>query len=60
MVRGSGIPMTEEEIKGLSEGVQYTQGRLKKGGTWGGGTEQQALAMILKVNIVIWDRRYIA
>eukprot|EP00965_Chrysotila_dentata_P045453 1509994-Pleurochrysis_carterae.AAC.1 len=44
---------------GLGKGVQYTQGKLTRGGTWGGGTEHQALAMILKVNIVIWDRRYI-
>eukprot|EP00965_Chrysotila_dentata_P190288 6173778-Pleurochrysis_carterae.AAC.1 len=32
-VREHGIPMTEEEIEGLSEGVQYTGGRLTKGGT---------------------------
>eukprot|EP00965_Chrysotila_dentata_P066225 2191715-Pleurochrysis_carterae.AAC.1 len=45
-VRAHGIPMAEDELRGLSEGVQYTQGRLTRGGTWGGGTEHQALAMI--------------
>eukprot|EP00965_Chrysotila_dentata_P148688 4909908-Pleurochrysis_carterae.AAC.1 len=54
-----GIPITDDELRGLREGVQYTHGKLKRGGAWGGGTEHQALAMILKVNIVIWDRRYI-
>eukprot|EP00965_Chrysotila_dentata_P196427 6177565-Pleurochrysis_carterae.AAC.1 len=54
-----GLPMTEAEINGLEEGVQYEQGRLLKGGTWGGGTEHQALAIRLKINIVIWDRRYV-
>eukprot|EP00965_Chrysotila_dentata_P236770 6201522-Pleurochrysis_carterae.AAC.1 len=53
------LPMTTEEIDKLEEGVQYEQGRLTKGGTWGGGTEHQAMAMMLKTNIVIWDRRYI-
>eukprot|EP00965_Chrysotila_dentata_P030291 1008228-Pleurochrysis_carterae.AAC.1 len=51
--------MTEAEINGLEEGVQYAQGRLLKGGTWGGGTEHQALAIKLKINIVIWDRRHV-
>eukprot|EP00965_Chrysotila_dentata_P033089 1102113-Pleurochrysis_carterae.AAC.1 len=51
--------MTEEELNGLEEGVQYEQGRLTKGGTWGGGTEHQAMAIMLKINIVIWDRRYV-
>eukprot|EP00965_Chrysotila_dentata_P110452 3649413-Pleurochrysis_carterae.AAC.1 len=54
-----GIPMSEEDFQGLREGVQYAQGRLMKGGTWGGGTEHQALAILLGVNIVIWDRRHI-
>eukprot|EP00965_Chrysotila_dentata_P081589 2694059-Pleurochrysis_carterae.AAC.1 len=47
IVRTHGIPMSEEEFQGLSEGVQYTQGKLAKGGTWGGGTEHQALAVLL-------------
>eukprot|EP00965_Chrysotila_dentata_P043317 1439726-Pleurochrysis_carterae.AAC.1 len=51
-VKEHGITMLEEEYKGLSEGVQYSEGRLVKGGTWGGGTEHQALAMILKINII--------
>eukprot|EP00965_Chrysotila_dentata_P063732 2111841-Pleurochrysis_carterae.AAC.1 len=59
IVRIHGIPMSEEDLQGLREGVQYTQGRLTKGGTWGGGTEHQALAMLLRVNIIIWDRRHI-
>eukprot|EP00965_Chrysotila_dentata_P259283 6213507-Pleurochrysis_carterae.AAC.2 len=54
-----GLPMTEEEIDGLVDGVQYEQGRLTKGGTWGGGTEHQAMAVMLKTNIVIWHRRYV-
>eukprot|EP00965_Chrysotila_dentata_P183111 6046793-Pleurochrysis_carterae.AAC.1 len=58
-VKTHGIPMTEDEFQGLGEGVQNTRGRLLKGGTWGGGTEHQALVMVLKVNIIIWDRRYI-
>eukprot|EP00965_Chrysotila_dentata_P056893 1887752-Pleurochrysis_carterae.AAC.1 len=58
-VRERGMPMTEEDINGLSMGVQYEQGRLIRGGTWGGGTEHQALAFILNINIVIWDRRHI-
>eukprot|EP00965_Chrysotila_dentata_P254147 6211777-Pleurochrysis_carterae.AAC.10 len=58
-VRERGIPMTEDDINGLNEGVQYEQGRLIRGGTWGGGTEHQALAIILNINIVIWDRRHI-
>eukprot|EP00965_Chrysotila_dentata_P262531 6214596-Pleurochrysis_carterae.AAC.2 len=53
------LPMTKEEIDKLEEGVQYEQGRLTKGGTWGGGTEHQAISMMLKTNIVIWDGRYI-
>eukprot|EP00965_Chrysotila_dentata_P128107 4236072-Pleurochrysis_carterae.AAC.2 len=36
-----------------------THERLTRGGTWGGGKEHQALAMYLKINIVIWDRRFI-
>eukprot|EP00965_Chrysotila_dentata_P060193 1995831-Pleurochrysis_carterae.AAC.1 len=59
VVKTRGIPITEAELQGLGEGVRYEQGRLMKGGTWGGGTEHQALAILLKVNIVIWDRRYI-
>eukprot|EP00965_Chrysotila_dentata_P104887 3464500-Pleurochrysis_carterae.AAC.1 len=59
IVKTHGIPMTEDEFRDLGEGVQYTNGRLTRGGTWGGGTEHQALAMYLKVNIIIWDRRYI-
>eukprot|EP00965_Chrysotila_dentata_P087108 2875895-Pleurochrysis_carterae.AAC.1 len=51
--------MTEDEFRGLGEGVQYTRGKLTRGGTWGGGTEHQALAIYLKINIIIWDRRYI-
>eukprot|EP00965_Chrysotila_dentata_P143367 4737129-Pleurochrysis_carterae.AAC.1 len=51
--------MTEEEIDKLEEGVQYEQGRLMKGGTWGGGTEHRAMALMLKIDIVIWDMRYI-
>eukprot|EP00965_Chrysotila_dentata_P102885 3396931-Pleurochrysis_carterae.AAC.1 len=51
--------MTDNEFRGLGEGVQYSQGKLTRGETWGEGTEPQALAMILKVNIVVWDRRYI-
>eukprot|EP00965_Chrysotila_dentata_P013679 452819-Pleurochrysis_carterae.AAC.1 len=51
--------MTGEELNGLLDGVQYTQGKLTKGGTWGGGTEHQAMAIMLKTNIVIWDRRYV-
>eukprot|EP00965_Chrysotila_dentata_P073097 2415738-Pleurochrysis_carterae.AAC.1 len=58
-VRKQGLPMTKDEINKESEGVQYTPGKLTKGGTWGGGTEHQALAMILKIDIVIWDRRNI-
>eukprot|EP00965_Chrysotila_dentata_P237656 6202042-Pleurochrysis_carterae.AAC.3 len=58
-VREHGIPMTTDEINGLSKGVQCEWGRLIRGGTWGGGTEHQALAIILNINIVIWDRRYI-
>eukprot|EP00965_Chrysotila_dentata_P171287 5652822-Pleurochrysis_carterae.AAC.1 len=54
-----GIPITDEDLRGLGEGVQYTHGKLTRGGTWGGGTEHQALAIHLKVNIIIWDRRYI-
>eukprot|EP00965_Chrysotila_dentata_P138696 4587858-Pleurochrysis_carterae.AAC.1 len=54
-----GIPITDEDLRGLKKGVQYMYGKLTRGGTWGGGTEHQALAMFLKVNIVIWDRRYI-
>eukprot|EP00965_Chrysotila_dentata_P157835 5214327-Pleurochrysis_carterae.AAC.1 len=54
-----GLPMKEEEISKLGEGVQYEQGRLTKGGTWGGGTEHQAMALMLKINIVIWDGRCI-
>eukprot|EP00965_Chrysotila_dentata_P225768 6194971-Pleurochrysis_carterae.AAC.4 len=46
-VSANGLPMTEDE------------GKLIRGGTWGGGTEHQALAMILRTNIVIWDRKYI-
>eukprot|EP00965_Chrysotila_dentata_P183029 6044062-Pleurochrysis_carterae.AAC.1 len=53
------LPMTTEELNGLLDGVQYEQGRLTKGGTWGGGTEHQALAIMLQTNIVIWDRRYV-
>eukprot|EP00965_Chrysotila_dentata_P201055 6180354-Pleurochrysis_carterae.AAC.1 len=58
-VKAHGIPITDDEFRGLGEGVQYTHGKLTRGGTWGGGTEHQALAMILRVNIIIWDRRYI-
>eukprot|EP00965_Chrysotila_dentata_P148896 4917361-Pleurochrysis_carterae.AAC.1 len=58
-VRERGIPMTEDDINGLNDGVQYEQGRLIRGGSWGGGTEHQALAIILNINIVIWDRRHI-
>eukprot|EP00965_Chrysotila_dentata_P031415 1047277-Pleurochrysis_carterae.AAC.1 len=58
-VKTHGIPMTDNEFRGLGEGVQYTNGELMRGGTWGGGTEHQALAIYLKVNIIIWDRRYI-
>eukprot|EP00965_Chrysotila_dentata_P000241 7365-Pleurochrysis_carterae.AAC.1 len=58
-VKAHGLPMTDDDFRGLGEGVQYTHGRLTRGGTWGGGTEHQALAMILNVNIIIWDRRYI-
>eukprot|EP00965_Chrysotila_dentata_P044945 1493253-Pleurochrysis_carterae.AAC.1 len=32
-VREDSIPMTEDEIKGLSDRVQYSQGRLTKGET---------------------------
>eukprot|EP00965_Chrysotila_dentata_P210304 6185814-Pleurochrysis_carterae.AAC.4 len=53
------LPMTREELDKLEEGVQYEQGRLMKGGIWGGGTEHQAISVMLKTNIVIWDRRYI-
>eukprot|EP00965_Chrysotila_dentata_P169136 5584891-Pleurochrysis_carterae.AAC.1 len=59
VVKTHGIPITDEDLQGMGEGVQYTHGRLTRGGTWGGGTEHQALAILLKVNIVIWDRRYI-
>eukprot|EP00965_Chrysotila_dentata_P157836 5214328-Pleurochrysis_carterae.AAC.1 len=50
---GLNVPMKEEEIGKLGGGVQYEQGRLTKGGTWGGGTEHQAMALMLKINIVI-------
>eukprot|EP00965_Chrysotila_dentata_P090606 2990784-Pleurochrysis_carterae.AAC.1 len=59
IVKTHGMPMTDDEFRGLGEGVQYTRGRLTRGGTWGGGTEHQALAMHLKINTIIWDRRYI-
>eukprot|EP00965_Chrysotila_dentata_P025770 855846-Pleurochrysis_carterae.AAC.1 len=59
IIKTHDIPYTDEDLRGLGEGVQYTHGRLTRGGTWGGGTEHQALVMLLKVNIVIWDRRHI-
>eukprot|EP00965_Chrysotila_dentata_P120284 3977395-Pleurochrysis_carterae.AAC.1 len=49
-VRETGLLMTEDEINKLSAGVQYVRGTLTKGGTWGGGTEHQALAMLLRIN----------
>eukprot|EP00965_Chrysotila_dentata_P194813 6176598-Pleurochrysis_carterae.AAC.4 len=36
-VKAHGIPMTDDEVRGLGEGVHYTHGRLVRGGTWGGG-----------------------
>eukprot|EP00965_Chrysotila_dentata_P237085 6201679-Pleurochrysis_carterae.AAC.2 len=57
-VKADGIPMTEDEFQGLGEGVQYSQGKLTKGGTWGEGTERQALAMILKAAEIIQQSDY--
>eukprot|EP00965_Chrysotila_dentata_P060774 2014092-Pleurochrysis_carterae.AAC.1 len=36
-VKAHGIPVTDDEFRGLGEGVQYTHGRLTRGGSWGGG-----------------------
>eukprot|EP00965_Chrysotila_dentata_P182704 6032699-Pleurochrysis_carterae.AAC.1 len=32
VVKTQGIPITDEDLRGLGEGVQYTHGRLTRGG----------------------------